>query len=196
MIVVAWLAVQKFFSSLWGFLGTPLGSWVLRLSICIALLVCGELHGFSRGVTSEKLAEAKRLEAAKKVVKKVEAKATEITTKTDERVAKREVEIRTVTKTLLKEVKVYVSPEIDRRYLLPNSAIWLHDQAALGVSEVPAHPGQLPDAPSGVPLSAFTETIVSNYGTGLEWKEAALACHSWVNEQAANFNANIDTARP
>lgn len=190
------IAILSAAKALWGFLGTPIGMWMLRISICIALLVCGELHGFSRGIRHEREAEAKRISSAVKVVRKVEAKADAISTKTDDHVAKREVEIRTVTKTLIKEVKVYVTPEIDSRYLLPNSAVWLHDQAALGVSEIPAHPGQLPDAPSRVPLSTFTGTVIENYGTGLIWKDAALACRSWVIEQAENFNSNIDTARP
>lgn len=194
---MTWLiAVKLFFSSAWRFLGTPVGVWAMRIAICVALLVCGELHGFYRGVKSERESEAKRLASAVRVVKKVEAKAEAITTTTDEQVAKREVEIRTVTKTLVERIPVYVSVETERSLVLPAGLIRLHNQAASGLPEVPPDPGFLPDAPSGVTASAFGETIVRNYGTAYSWKEAALACRSWVSEQADNFNSSISTARP
>jgi hypothetical protein len=148
---------------------------------------------FSAGVKHEKAAEAKRVAAATKIVKKVEKQAETITAKAEEKTAARLVEIRTVTKTLTKEIPVYVTAQADRTVVLPAGLIRLHDQAALGVSEIPDAPGFVPDAPSGVAPSDFARTIVGNYGTAYEWREAALACRSWVSEQAANFNANIRT---
>lgn len=181
---------------LWHFLKTPAGRW---LFIAAGAVIVGALifqGGVSAGVDREKAANAKRVASAMKAVRKVEAGAVAITAKTEAKTAERLVEIRTVTKTLTKEIPVYVSPEVDRSFLLPNGLVWMRDQAAAGVSEVPAHPGELPDAASRVPASAFAETIVLDYGTALEWKEAALACRSWTIEQAANFNANIRTPEP
>lgn len=196
MIIAAWLVAKRLLSSAWRFLETPVGSWVLRVAICIALVACGEFHGFYRGVQSEKAAEAKRIAQAVKVVSKVEKGAEAITAKTEAKTTERVVEIRTVTKALTKEVPVYVTAEADRVAVLPIGLIRLHNQAALGVSEISSNPGFVSDAPSGVAASTFGRIFVANYGAAHEWKEAALACRSWVSEQAANFNSQIDTARP
>lgn len=188
-----WLAAKLLFGRIWTFLGTPVGQGVLVVLIIFVTFACGELHGFSRGVAHEKAAEAKRLASAVKVVAKVEKKADAITAKTEAKTTERVVEIRTVTKTLLKEVPVYVPEKVDRTLVLPAGLVRMHDQAALGVSKVPDDPSFVPDAPSGVAPSDFAETIVSNYGEAYLWKEAALACRSWVVEQAANYNASIRT---
>jgi hypothetical protein len=77
------------------------------------------------------------------------------------------------------EVPRYVTPETDRRYLLPNGFVWLHDAAALGVS-----PGQRtgdPDAPSAsVAASRAADVIVSNYGICHENAEQLTALQDWV----------------
>lgn len=180
-------------TKLWGFLKSPLGRWLVGIAGVLVILVLIYQGGVSAGVDRQKADEAKRIASATKVVKKVEKQAGAITAKTDEKTAARLVEIRTVTRTLTKEVPVYVTAEADRTVVLPAGLIRLHDQAALGVSEVPADPGFLPDAPSGVAPSDLARAFVSNYGTAYEWREAALACRSWVSEQAANFNSNIRT---
>lgn len=171
----------------WAFLKSPVGRvlFIAAGALLVAVLI------FQGGIDHEKEAEAKRIAAAVKVVKKVERQAEVITARTDAKTAERVVEIRTVTRTLTKEIPVYVTAEADRTVVLPAGLIRLHDQAALGVSEVPADPGFLPDAPSGVAPSSLARTFVSNYGAAYEWREAALACRSWVSEQAANFDANI-----
>lgn len=190
------IAIVAALKAAWRFLGTPFGVWVLRVAVCIALVACGELHGFSRGVQHEKDAQAKRVAKAAKVVAKVEKGAETITDKTEAKTAERVVEIRTVTKTLTKEIPVYVTAKADRVAVLPVGLIRLHNQAALGVSEVPPDSTFVSDAPSGVTASAFGRVFVANYGAAYQWKEAALACRSWVSEQADNFNSQIDTARP
>lgn len=185
---------MTFLVKLWAFLKSPFGRWlvgVIGAVIVVALIYQG---GVSAGVDRERAAQAKRVAAAAKVVQKVETQAETITAKTDENTAERLVEIRTVTRTLTKEVPVYVTAEADRTVVLPAGLIRLHDQAALGLSEVPADPSFLPDAPSGIAPSDLARAFVSNYGTAHEWQEAALACRSWVSEQAANFNSNIRTS--
>jgi hypothetical protein len=180
-------------AAVWGFVKSPVGRWLIGIVGAVVVLVLIYQGGVSAGVQHEKAAEAKRIASVMKTVKKVEKGAEAITAATDKKAAERVVEIRTVTKTLVEKVPVYVTAETDRRYLLPDGLVRLRDQAAAGVSEVPAHPGELFDAPSAVPASAFAETLVLDYGTAHEWKEAALACRSWVSEQAENFNSNIRT---
>ena len=182
-----------FLAKLWAFLKSPVGRWMFGVAGIILIAFLVYRGGVSAGVDQERAAEARRIAAATKVVKKVEKQAAEITAKTDEKTAARLVEIRTITRTLTKEVPVYVTAEADRTVVLPAGLIRMHDKAALGLSEVPADPGFVPDAPSGVSPSDLARAFVSNYGTAYEWREAALACRSWVSEQAANFNSNIKT---
>lgn len=177
----------------WAFVKSPWGLRIIGALAVVAALFALYQVGVSHGVSRQKADEAKRVTAATKVVRKVEKQAEDITAKTDTKTAERVVEIRTVTKTLTKEIPVYVTAEADRAAVLPLGLIRLHNQAALGVSQVPADPGFVSDAPSGVAASTFGGVIVANYGAAYEWREAALACRSWVSEQAANFNANIRT---
>lgn len=193
---MTWLAVLAALRKLWAFLKSPVGR--LTFGAAGLLLIAALIYqgGVSAGEGRERAAEAKRVASAMKAVRKTERAAVAITAKTEAKTAERLVEIRTVTKTLTKEIPVYVSPEVDRSFLLPNGLVWMRDQAAAGVSEIPAHPGELSDAASQVPASAFAEAIVLDYGAAYEWREAALACRSWVSEQAANFNSNIRTPEP
>jgi len=178
------------------FFKSPLGRWTVGIVGLIIIATLIYQGGVSAGVDRQKADEAKRVAAAMKTVRKVEKGAEVITAKADAKTAERIVEIRTVTKTLVERIPVYVPAEIDSRLDLPRGLIRLHDQAASGLPEVSPPPGFLPDAPSGVAASTFGETIVRNYGAAYEWREAALACRSWVSEQAANFDANIRTPQP
>jgi len=178
------------------FFKSPLGRWTVGIVGLIIIATLIYQGGVSAGVDRERAANAKLVAAAMKTVRKVEKGAEVITASTEAKTAERIVEIRTVTKTLTKEIPQYVTVEVDRRTDLPLGFVWLHDQAASGLSEIPGHPSQLPDAPSGIALSAATGTIIENYGTAYQWREAALACRSWVSEQAANFNSNIRTPEP
>jgi hypothetical protein len=83
------------------------------------------------------------------------------------------------TATLRQEIPRYVTPTADRRYLLPDGFVWLHDAAATGVPVVAAAGD--PDAASqGVTTSAALDTIVGNYGTCHETAEQLSALQEWV----------------
>ena len=147
--------------------------------------------GVAAGVEREVATQARREEAARKVVTKVEKVGKAITAAVDQQSAARKVEIRTITKTLIEKVPVYVTVEADRRVDVPVGFVRLHDQAATGLPGLPDAPGLVVDAPSGVPLSAVAGTVVGNYGVAYEWREEALACRAWVARQADLYNSTI-----
>ena len=191
-------AAAAAFSTVADFAGSKTGRRILAGVAALAIVTTGVLyaraHWIDVGVAREQTAQAERLAKAKPAIVRVEAGGKAITAATDQRAAQRQVEIRTVTHVLKERVPVYVTVEADRRNDLPMGFVWLHDQAAAGVSEAPAHPGVLPDASSGIALSAATDVIVDNYGTAHEWREAALACRAWAREQADLWDENIRAA--
>jgi len=87
--------------------------------------------------------------------------------------------VRDTTATIRQEIPRYVTPDADRRYLLPDGFVWLHDAAALGVP-----PGQRPGDPDaaseGVAASRALDVIVSNYGVCHENAEQLTALQAWV----------------
>ena len=87
--------------------------------------------------------------------------------------------VRETTATIRQEIPRYVTPAADRRYLLPDGFVWLHDAAAAGVP-----PGQRagdPDAASQtVTASGALDVIVSNYGICHETAEQLTALQEWV----------------
>lgn len=90
------------------------------------------------------------------------------------------------TRTIIKEVPVYVTPETDAAYgNLPVGFIRLHDAAALGTAPVPLSAGELDSAPSGVAPSAAIAGIVDNYGTCHYYREIAEGWQSWYRSQSA-----------
>jgi hypothetical protein len=188
------LGVRRFVRGAWDWLvafsKTRLGRVVLvALAVAVALLVAFQL-GQRSGVEREKSDEAQRRAAAVKVVTKVTAEGRKISTDVSTRLERRKVEIRTVTQTLTKEVPVYVTVESDRACVVPDGFVRLHDAAAHGTA-VPAAPGGSVEAASGVPLSAVAETMVTNYGVALEWREEALAWRTWYARQADLWSKHI-----
>lgn len=97
-------------------------------------------------------------------------------------VEQKAVEIRWRTRTLLKEVPVYVTAEADARCTVPRGFVQLHDAAATGVAPGPT---ESPDAPSGVTLSAVSGTVVENYGICHELRNTVLGWQSWYAQQSA-----------
>jgi len=186
-IVGVWAALADFARSSTG------RRLLLALAVLAAVLLA-RAHWIGMGIDREKAAQVERLKAAKPAIAKVEAAGKAITAATDQQAAARTAAIRTVTRVLKEEVPVYVTVEADRRCDVSSGFVSLHDQAAAGVPQVPRPAGVVLDAPSGVPLSAVADTVVDNYGTAFEWREAALACRAWAREQADTWHANIRTA--
>lgn len=167
---------------------------VAGFALLSVAVVYARAHWIDTGVARERAAEAERLRAAKPAIDRIEKAGASITAATDLSTAQRRGEIRTVTKILKEEVPVYVTVEADRRYAVSAGFVSLHNQAAAGVPQVSRPAGLVLDAPSGIPLSTVADTMVDNYGTAYEWREAALACRAWAREQADIWHMNIRTS--
>jgi hypothetical protein len=90
------------------------------------------------------------------------------------------------TRTIIREVPIYVTPETDAAYgNLPNGFVRLHDAAATGTPPVPLGSGESDGAPSNVAPSAAISGIVDNYGTCNVWREQVIGWQSWHKEQSA-----------
>lgn len=75
--------------------------------------------------------------------------------------------VRTETRTVVRQVPVYITPVADRRCVVGADFVRLHNLSASGAGrEDDSDPTREPDdAPSGIALSAVAETVIDNYGT-------------------------------
>ena len=90
-----------------------------------------------------------------------------------------------VYRTLREEIPTHVSPETDRRFVLPVGLVRLHDAAARGVelSRVPDPAGEPDDAASRVQPSDLAGAVVDNYGACRADAEQLTALQAWVRRQ-------------
>lgn len=73
--------------------------------------------------------------------------------------------------------------------VVPLGFVRLHDAAASGSApSFPSTTGGPLDAPSSVPLSAVSATVVENYGVAYDWRSEALTWRDWYAEQKAAWD--------
>lgn len=147
--------------------------------IAVLLLVAGVWFGYGawakhqQGIGYDR-AQAEYVKQAKKVDTAREALASPIAAKQEAA----QVQIRTVTKTIIKEVPVYVKAT---DFPMPAGFRVLHDAAADGTLPDPA---RIPDA-APVPAQDVAGTITENYGTCHETATRLVGLQSWVAAQQA-----------
>jgi hypothetical protein len=109
-----------------------------------------------------------------------------------------QVRIRTVYRNIVREVPTYVTPEAERRAVIPLGFVRLHDAAADGLSAsgqgaggADGGPGLAPTAPadvdadSGLKLSDVAATVSANYGTCYVWRQRLLDLQQWEAKREA-----------
>ncbi len=154
---------------------------VLGLVLAVLAAISGAfLYGYDLG--SEEVQERWDLAAAEtaKDIAELRAKAAEVTTVEVVKYVDRVVEVQGKTKTIVKEVPVYVSKESDNACVVPDGFVRVHDAAAAG--DLPEAPSDSDAAPSGVALSTVAATVAENYGTCTETRETLTALQSWATE--------------
>lgn len=152
--------------------------FVLAVLVTLAALLTG---AYQRGWKArEAIAVAEALKASEGA-RKQEAKAQIITEKVSTRHEAKAVQIRTVYRDIIREVPTYVTVQADAACVLPAGFVRLHDAAAAG--QLPGPASQSDDAPSGVALSAATETIAANYGDYTEVAQRLTDLQAWVRAQ-------------
>lgn len=101
----------------------------------------------------------------------------------------------------IEEVPRYVTPLADSRCIVP-AGFLLHTARAIDAANgnpgvgrqepaeaVPQETVGLVDRPSGVPLSTVDAWIQRLIDAGKGWRDRAVMCDRWVDEQAAKFDA-------
>lgn len=93
-------------------------------------------------------------------------------------------QIRTVTNVIREEIPIYVTPEVDTQYPLPNSFVWLHDAAASGrpVAGLPVRAGEPHGVAEGIELSDTAELFNANYAVCRGNAEQLKAFQQWATD--------------
>lgn len=94
--------------------------------------------------------------------------------------------IQTVTRTITKEIPVYVTPTTDARFPLPVGFVRVSDAAALGldVSAIPLPSGATDDSASTLTASHAAAVIAGNYGACRANAAELAALQGWVADEA------------
>ena len=132
----------------------------LRLILALALAGGGFLAGWRVHDWRDGAAQAKAAAHALEVVQR-QAGLTQTVAVRQQAAQDR---VRTITRTLIREVPVYVTPKADAGCVVPDGFRVLHDAAAAGVPTAAEPAGESADAPSGLALSAVADTVTANYG--------------------------------
>lgn len=167
------------------FLKSKAGQYLLGALAVLALLTGLYTLGHHNGVTSEKAAESRRLDAARKAIAKREVKAQAITEHVAADLTKTRTEIVYRTRTLIEKVPTYVPQSADAGCSIPRGFLRLYDAAATGLPSPSGGPDQ---TPSGIPLSRVLETDVANLGVGYDYRAEVIAWRGWYSAQKAAFD--------
>jgi hypothetical protein len=138
-------------------------------------------------------ADARAALVASEGAREVEATNEEIGNEIGQEVETAKATIRYVTRTLIKEVPIYVSQEADARCVVPVGFISVLNHAATGSapspdpSGQPAGPEQGLDDDSGVELSTVATSVVENYGYTRELEARVTGWQDWYQRVRANW---------
>lgn len=88
-------------------------------------------------------------------------------------------EVEAQTRTVIKEIPVYVTKDDDSRCVVPVGFVRIHDAAANGDAPSARDSNA---APSGVELSTVAATVADNYGICQQNAEQLKALQEWVRE--------------
>lgn len=96
--------------------------------------------------------------------------------------------IRVITRTITKEVPVYVTAKADSACVVPRGFVRVFNGAAAGVAPVPDPAGQSDDAPAGVGLAAVADATAGNFGTCRATAQTLSDLQAWVRAMQARWN--------
>ena len=157
----------------------PIGAWKWLAAIAAALAAVwfvyhrGELHERSKW---EAVQAANNLHAAQVGQRRAEATTTVLTRYID-----RVRTVRGQSRTITKEVPIYVNQNDDHRCIINNGFVRLHNAAA--ANELPGSTSGANEAPASVTLSTVAGTVAENYGTCHENAAQLEALQDWVRAQ-------------
>lgn len=117
-------------------------------------------------------------------VQAVQARQAQVTAQAGQTAAAAETRIRTLTRTVLKEVPVALTPAVDRAYRLPYGFLRLYD-LSLAFAPVPGATRPADDAPGPVAISAASDVIAANNGECLVDRARLTDLQDWATAEAA-----------
>jgi hypothetical protein len=145
--------------------------YVIGGAVLVVGVVAWQAHDYGYDRCQGKHAQAALAQAigAQSKTRAAQTAVNTVATKAEEVIEK----IRIVTRTIVREVPRYVTPETDRRLPLSVGFERVHDAAALGVdvSAIPLGPGESDGSASTVAPSQAAGVITDNYGRCRETAE-------------------------
>lgn len=152
-----------------------------KLGALMALIITVFFTGYVKGLTHEQNKQARKDLATTVAVVKIKQAQADITAETDRAHTDAVEKIRIVTRTITKEVPVYVTQNDDHACSINVGFVRLHDAAAIG--ELPPSPSLTDGKASGIALSTVSATVVDNYGTCQETRQQLIDLQDWVVKQ-------------
>lgn len=194
--MIALTVLKAWGFGLWHFLKTPTGRYIAAaLAVMLALMFI-HADGRKAGVRAERAAQAQRDAEAAKRLAKLEADSAKISAAARRDNDAARVRIAALSLELQQKVPTYVSPQADRRCIVPVGYVRLRDAAGAGVSPVPGSAGQSLDADSGLVLSDLAANDVTNAAAFRTAVEEVKAWRAWYRAQAELWSKNIRPAAP
>ena len=179
------------------FLRSPTARALLVIAALITALVASHWSGYRAGAAHEVQARAARDAEAAGRVAVIQARSAKISADARERHAADLARIDALTVQLQQKVKTYVTPQADRRCVIPVGYVRLRDAAGAGVDPVPGPAGGSLDADSGLVLSDLAANDIANAGAFNAAVQEVRAWRGWHAAQAELWRQMIgDTPSP
>lgn len=154
--------------------------WYYRLMAVVLLLAAATGFGWIKGASHVQAAWDAEQQAMAIAAAQQRARQAETTVKVVTEYIDRVQIVQGKTRTIIKEVPVYVPAQADADCRINTGFVRLHDAAA--TNTIPAAPGNPDAAPAGVALSTVAATVAGNYGTCHETAEKLMALQAWIKE--------------
>jgi hypothetical protein len=183
-------------AKLWAFLRSPIGRWLAGAAVMLLLAFLVYRSGVSAGVDRERAANAKLVAAAMAKADKVAKASAAISKTAREKHAADLVRINDLTAKLQQKVPIYVTPQADRRCVIPAGYVRLRDAAGAGVDPVPGPAGGSLDADSGLVLSDLAANDLVNAAAFHTCVAEVKAWRGWYPAQADLWSKNTKAPDP
>ena len=148
--------------------------WQLTTAAVVASCAIGAASGYKIRDWQAIEAESKRQDEIKVVYRD----RIQTVTKLGERVEVQVDKVRIQTRTLIKEVPIYVTKEAESRCIVPNGFVSLYNSSARGAN--PPAPSEFDEEASRIGLASVLSTSVQNNGTCREWKEQVIGLQEYI----------------
>ena len=165
----------------------PVWVWMIAVLVLVGAAGAGGWKLRDADYQRHLRADAVAAQKASERARGTEAKNEQTSQEVGREVEEKQAEIRYVTRTILKEVPIYVSPESDARCTVPNGFVRVHDAATTGNPPAPDTPEQPNGEASGIDLSTVAATVVDNYGYARELESQVIGWQNWYSRVAKDW---------